>query len=90
MKLQFLVPSQGNVRIVAIDYILQDEITCFKSLGEQTYNFENKKNYYPTFALSVQIGVLQRISNQRRHLIAFELISPLLYINFPSIECKIF
>ena len=41
MKLPNSKPLQVNVRIDAIEYILQRELHVFKSSGEQTYNSNN-------------------------------------------------
>ena len=62
----------------------------FKSSGGM-YNSYNKNIYHPKLACYAdRSSTLADINRQSYHLIAFELINPLLYIYFPSSECRIF
>ena len=66
------------------------KLHVFKSSGERTYNSDKECTYHPTFAWYAERGSLADISLKSYHLIAFELVDPLLYIYFPSFECRIF
>ena len=70
------------------------KLPVFKLLGERTNerpnHSENKQIYHPNFVLYVETSSSGDINSMSYHLTAFELTSQLLYMNFPSLECKIF
>ena len=66
------------------------KLPVFKFLGERTNHSENEQIYHPNFVWYVEISSSGDISQMSYHLIAFELTNQLLYINFPSLEHKIF
>ena len=90
MKLPNPMPSQVNVRTDPIEKTLQREITCFKSSGERTCNSDKENIYHPKFAWYAESSSLTDISPKSYHLIAFQLVNPLLYIYFPRFEYRIF
>ena len=59
-------------------------------LGERTYNSDNKNIYHPKFAWYAERSSLADINPKSYHLIALELVNPLLYIYFPSFEYRVF
>ena len=63
------------------------KLHVFKSLGERTN--ENESICYPKSALYAERSSSADINPKSYHLTAFELINPLLCINFLSFECKI-
>ena len=63
------------------------KLHVFKSLGERTN--ENESICCPKSALYAERRSSADINPKSYHLTAFELINPLLYINFLSFECKI-
>ena len=85
------MPSQFNVRIVTIEQTLQLKITCFQVLRRTNVQLWQKK----TFIILSLLGIAERssladISSESYHLIAFDLVNPLIYIYFPSFEYIIF
>ena len=66
------------------------KLHVFKSSGEQTYNSDNKNINHPKFAWYAERSSLADINPKSYHLVAFELVNPLLYIYFPSFEYRIF
>ena len=54
------------------------------------YNSDNEKIYYPRFALYTERSSPADANRKSYHLTAFELINPLLYVNFQNFECTIF
>ena len=90
MKLPNSMPSQVNVRIVEIEWTLHLKLRVFKLLGERTNHTENEQIYHPNFVWFVETSSSGDINLMSYHLTAFELTNQLLYINFPSLERKIF
>ena len=66
------------------------KLHVFKSSGEQTYNSANENIYDPKFAWYAERSSLTDIDPKSYHLIAFELVNPLLYFYFSSFECIMF
>ena len=54
------------------------------------YNSDNKNIYHPKFAWYAEKSSLVAINPRSYHLIAFELVNPLLHIYFSSFEYRIF
>ena len=79
------MPFQVNVHT---ELIRRYNVTLlvFKSWGERTYNSDNENIYHPKFAWYTEKSSSADINSKSHHLIAFELINPLLYIYFPSFE----
>ena len=84
------MPFQVNVPSLQLNRLDNLKSPVFKSLVERTYNSENKKYYHRKFALYAKRNSSTNFNPKSYHLIAFELINPLLYIYFPSFECNIF
>ena len=78
MKLPNSMTSHVNVRIHEIALVL-------KFLGERTYHSENEQIYHPNFVWFVERSSSADINPKSYHLVAFELMNRLLYINFPSL-----
>ena len=68
------------------------KLPVFKFLGERTYHSENEEIYHPNFAWYAERSSSVDINPKSYHLIAFELVNQLPYINFkfPSFECRFF
>ena len=66
------------------------KLPVFKFLGELTNHPENKQIYNPNFVWYVEMSSSGDINRMPYHLTGFELTNQLLYINFPSLEHKIF
>ena len=66
------------------------KLPVFKLLGERMNHSENEQIYHPNFAWYPETSSSRDINPMLYHLTAFELINQLLYINFPSLERKIF
>ena len=62
------------------------KLHVFKSSGEQTYNSDNENMYQSKFAWYAERSSWADISRKSNHLMAFELVNPLLYIYFPRSE----
>ena len=69
-------------------YILK--LPVFKFLGERTNHSENEQIYHPNFVWYVETSSSGDINPMSYYLTAFELTNQLLYMNFPSLEHKIF
>ena len=89
-KLPNSVPSQVNVRTDAIDRLYNVKLHVFKSSGERAYNSDNENIYHPKFAKYAERSSLVDTNPKSYHLIAYELVNPLLYTYFPSFEYRIF
>ena len=63
------------------------KLHVFKSSGERTYNHDNENIYHAKFAWYAERSSFANINPKSYHLIAFELVNPLLYI---YLECRIF
>ena len=66
------------------------KLRVFKSSGERTYNSDNENINHPKIAWYAERSSLADINQKSYHLMAFELVNPLLYICFPTFECGIF
>ena len=66
------------------------KLHVFKSSGERTYNSDNENIYDLKFACYAERSLLADINPKSYHLIAFELLNPLFYIDFPGFEYRIF
>ena len=66
------------------------KLPVFKFSGERTNHSENEQIYHPNFVWYAETSSSGDINPMSYHLIAFELINQLLYINFPSLKRKIF
>ena len=66
------------------------KLPVFKFLGERTNDSDNEQIYHPNFVSYVERSSSGDINPTSCHLSAFELINQQLYINFPSLERKIF
>ena len=64
------------------------KLPVLKFLGERANHYENEQLYHPNFVWYVERSSLVDISPKSCHLTSFELINQLLYINFPSFECR--
>ena len=61
-----------------------------KFLGERTNYSENEQIYHPNFVWYVETSSSGDINPMSCHLTAFDITNQLLYMNFPSLERKIF
>ena len=85
------MPSQVNVRIrLKLNRLYNLKLAVFKFLGERMNHSENEQIYHPNFVQHVEISSSGDINPTIYHLTAFELVNQLLYMNFPSLEHKIF
>ena len=66
------------------------KLHVFRSLGKQTYNFENEYIFYPKFAWYAEGSSSVDTSPKSYHLTDLELINLLVWINFSDFECKMF
>ena len=66
------------------------KLPIFKFLGERTNHSENEQIYHPNFVWYEETTSSGDINPMSYHLLAFELTNQLLYMNFPSLERKIF
>ena len=62
------------------------KLHVFKSSGESTYNSDSENFYHPKFDWYTEMSSLADINPKSYHLIAFELVNPLLYIYFHFFE----
>ena len=66
------------------------KVPVFEFSGERTSYSENEQIYYPNFVCYVETRLSGNIDPMSYHLTAFELRNQLLYMNFPSLERRIF
>ena len=90
MKLPNSMSSQVNVRFDELNRLHNLKLPVFKFLGERTNHSENEQIYHPYFVWYVETSSSGDINLMSYHLTSFELTNQLLYINFPSLELKIF
>ena len=82
--------AQPPNRFVFCVVVVEFAVNGNQALGERTYNSDNKNIYHPKFVWYLERSSLADINSKSYHLIAFELINPLLYIYFPSFKYRIF
>ena len=90
MKLPNSMPSQVNVRSLKLNRLYNLKLPVFKLFGKRTNHSENEQIYHPNFVWHVETSSSEDINPMSYHLTAFELTNQLLYMNFPSLERKIF
>ena len=90
MKLPNPMPFQVNVSIVKLNRLYNLKVPVFKFSGERTNHSENEQIYHPNFVWYVETSASGDINPMSYHLTAFELTNQLLYMNFPSLERKMF
>ena len=66
------------------------KLHVLKSSGERTYNSDNKNIYHPKFAWYAERSSVVDINPKSYHLIAFELVNPLLCIIFQALNIEFF
>ena len=66
------------------------KLRVFKLLGERTNHSENEKIYHPNFVWYVERSSSGDVNPMSYHLASFKLLNQPLYVNFPSLERKIF
>ena len=84
------MPSQVNIRPMQLSRLYNAKLHGFRSSGERTYNSDNENIYHPKFAWYAERSSPVDIILKSYHLIAFELVNPLIYNYFPSFEYRIF
>ena len=89
---EFVISLSARQRFVEIEETLYNlKLHVFKLSGEQTNHSENEQIYHSNFIWYVERSSSGDINPISYHLKASELlINQLLYINFPSLERKIF
>ena len=65
------------------------KLPVFKFPRELTNLSENEQIYLPNFVWYVEMSSSVDINPKSYHLTSFQLTNQLLYMNFPSLECKI-
>ena len=84
------MPFKSTFPPMQLNRLYNVKLYVFKSSGEATYNSHNENFYDPKFAWYAERNSLADINPKSHHLIAFELVNPLLYIYFPSFEYRSF
>ena len=89
MKLMNSMPSQVNVRTFKLNRLYNFKLPVFKILGERTSHYENEQTYKPNFVRYVETSSGD-INQMSYHLKTFEITNQLVFMNYPSLERKIF
>ena len=66
------------------------KLHVFESSGERTYNSDKENIYHSKLAWYAEMSSLADTSSKSYHLIAFELVNPLLYTHVSSFEYRMF
>ena len=90
MNLPNSMHFQVNVRTMQLNRFYNVKLHVFTSLGEPTYNTDDENFYHPKFAWYAERSSLADINPKSYHLIAFELVNPVLYIYLPCLKRRFF